>query len=153
MILHDLFDWSNAGVGVVGLVFTLWAVKQATGAKNAARDARQAVYRRNAADDMARISRLASGLLTAIETRQDSLALHISRDFISDCPNIREHHRVWLGSEGCKLDVASGLARRISEGIQSGKQQEELIESAQRIVVDISGLVGVLSREIEKEGQ
>jgi hypothetical protein len=63
MILHDWFKWSNAGVGVVGLGLTLWAVWQATGAKKAAREARQAVYRRNATDD--------------IES-------HLARDFISE---------------------------------------------------------------------
>jgi hypothetical protein len=59
MILHDWFDWSNAGVGVVGLAFTLWAVRQATGAKRAAIEARKAVYRRNAADAMVEIVRIA----------------------------------------------------------------------------------------------
>ena len=41
MILHDLFDWSNAGVGGVGLLLTIAAIVQATGAKRAAREARQ----------------------------------------------------------------------------------------------------------------
>jgi hypothetical protein len=81
MILHDLFDWSNAGVGAVGLILTVGAIWQATGAKRAAQDARKAVYRRDASDDVKRLERLASGLLTAIETDQFDLASHQAKGF------------------------------------------------------------------------
>ena len=43
MILHDMFDWTNSGVGAAGLVLTVGAIWQATGAKKAAEDAREAV--------------------------------------------------------------------------------------------------------------
>lgn len=151
MILHDWFDWSNAGVGVTGLGLTVLAVWQATGAKQAAQGARQAVYRRDASDDVKRLERLASSLLTAIETEQYDLASHQARDFISDCLNVREHHRSRLGTDGGKLDVAFGLVRAVSRGIQAGTKRSGLIESAQKIVGDMSSLAGVLSRNIEEE--
>jgi hypothetical protein len=59
MILHDLFDWSNSGVGVAGLVLTVGAVWQATGEKRAATEAKEAVNRRNAADAMMEVVRIA----------------------------------------------------------------------------------------------
>jgi len=43
MILHDLFDWTNSGVGAVGLALTAGAIWQATGAKKAASAVRDAV--------------------------------------------------------------------------------------------------------------
>jgi hypothetical protein len=151
MILHDLFDWSNSGVGVAGLALTLGAIWQATGAKKAARDARKAVYRRNASDDVRRLERIASGLLTAIEMEQSDLASHQARDFISECLNTREHHRARLGIDGGKLDVAFVLVRAISRGIQAGSKKSEMIEIAQRVVGDIGSLAGTLSRNIEEE--
>ena len=147
--MHDAFDWVNAAVGGIGLLLTVGALWQATGAKKAATEARESVYRRNAGDDIVRLSRLASALLSAIEKREESLALQIARDFIADCPKIREHHREWLGSDGGKLDVACDLVRMIARGIQAGTKQDNLIESGQRIVVDIGGLAGVLSRDLE----
>ena len=64
MILHDWFDLSNSGVGVAGLILTVGAIWQATGAKKAATEARQAVYRRSAADAMVEIVRIAEQLIT-----------------------------------------------------------------------------------------
>jgi hypothetical protein len=151
MILHDLFDWSNTGIGVAGLALTVGAIWQATGAKNAAREARKAVYRRNASDDVKRLERLASDLLTAIETEQYDLASHQARDFISECLNVREHHRTRLGTDGGKLDLVFGLVCVVSTGIQAGVRQSTLIESAQIVVGNMSSLAGVLSRNIEEE--
>jgi hypothetical protein len=153
MILHDLFDWTNSGVGVAGLALTIGAIWQATGAKRAAQDARKAVYRRDASDDAKRLERLASGLLTAIETDQFDLASHQARDFISECLSVREHHRVRLGSAGGKLDMAFVLVRAISREMQAGRSRDGLIVSAQRVVEGMSGLSGILSRNIEEEEQ
>jgi hypothetical protein len=150
-IPRDWFDWTNASVGGAGLLFTIAAIWQATGAKRAAQEARQAVYSRNASEDVNRLERLALSLLTAIEIGHFDLALHIARDFIAECPKVREHHRIWLGSEGGKLEVASSHVRAISVGVQNRKPKSGLIEIAQRVVVDMSALAGMLNREIEEK--
>jgi len=152
-IPRDWFDWSNASVGLAGVILTVGAIWQATGAKSAARDARQAVYRRNASEDVKRLERLASDLLLAIETERDDFASYQARDFISECRNVREHHRALLGSDGGKLDAAFAHVREISRGIQEGKSRSRLIESAQTVSADMSSLVGILTRAIEGEGQ
>jgi hypothetical protein len=152
-MLHDWFDWSNAGVGVIGLGLTLLAVRQATGAKRAAKSARQAVYRRNTAEDIGRISQLASSLLAALETKQDSLVLHIARDFIAVAKNASERHRERLGTESGKLERNYNRVTAISQGIQFESRRADLIILAQKVVGDMSGLAGILSRDIEKEGQ
>jgi hypothetical protein len=153
MILHDLFDWSNSGVGVAGLALTVGAIWQATGAKKAAQDARHAVYRRNASDDLRRLERLATGLLTAIETEEYDLASHEARDLISECVNVREHHRARFGMYGGKLDVAFVLLRSISRGIHTGVERDTLIDAAQRLLGGISSLAGAMSRQSEEDGQ
>ncbi|MDE3148813.1 MAG: hypothetical protein KGL37_05025 [Acidobacteriota bacterium] len=151
MVLHDWFDWTNASVGVAGLALTMGAIWQATGAKSAAREARQAVYRRNASDDVKRLERLASALLTAIETDQFELASHLAREFFMECSNVREHHRARLGRIGGKLEVAIELVRAISRELQAGAEKNFLIDIAQKIAGDMSTLGGVLSRNLEAE--
>lgn len=149
--MHDWFDWTNSGVGLAGLALTVGAIWQATGAKKAAQDARNAVYRRNAADDVKRLERCAASLLTAIEAEDYGLAGHRARDFITDCLDIREHHRNRLGRNGGKLDLAFRLVRAISTEVLSGSTRSSLIENAQRVVGEMSGLSGILSRGIEEE--
>jgi hypothetical protein len=151
MMLHDWIDWSNSGVGVAGLALTIGAIWQATGAKKAATEARQAVYQRNAAEDIERLHRIAFSILTAIDTEQYELASHQARDFISECLTVREHHRVRLGADGGKLDMAFALVRSISRELQRGTKRDYLVESAQRIVGAMSSLAGALNRNSEEE--
>ena len=151
MILHDWFDWTNSGVGVAGLALTAGALWQATGAKKAASDARQAVYRRNAAEDLARISDLSAKFLMAIETGQIVLALHVAREFLATCGAVREHHRDLLGKDGGKLEAAAYLVASASRGIQDGYEVADYIESAQRVLQDLSGVAGAANRKIDEE--
>jgi cytosine/uracil/thiamine/allantoin permease len=62
-IPRDWFDWSNASVGIVGLGLTLWAVRQATGAKVAATEAREAIRQREASDSFSELGALAGDLV------------------------------------------------------------------------------------------
>jgi hypothetical protein len=151
MNAHDSFDWSNAGVGVIGLLLTVGAIVQATGAKRAALAASLAVYRRNAKDDVERLHRLASELLTAIEASQFELALHKAHDFVVECPGVREHHRGRLGREGGRLDLSYDLIAKVSRLLTSPKDRLNLVPDVQRVVRDMSGLAGILNREIDEE--
>jgi len=67
-----------------GLLLSGGAILQATGAKRAAEAARQAVFSRNATEDVGRLREIATSLLLAIETEQYGLANYRARDFISD---------------------------------------------------------------------
>jgi len=64
MILHDWFEWSNAGIGLSALVLTLGAIWQATGAMSAAIEARKAIGYRNATESFAEVVRLAEQFAT-----------------------------------------------------------------------------------------
>ena len=153
MILHDLFDWSNAGVGVLGLGLTFGAIWQATGAKSAAQEARKAVYQRNSAEELGSVRDLAFDLLNAIQTERYELALHIAGRFISICGSARERHRGFLGSEGGKLELAADLVSTVSQKMQPGADRTSLIADAQRVVKLVSCVKGVLDRGIEEEQQ
>ena len=151
MILRDWFDLSNAGVGVAGLVLTMGAVWQATGAKRAAREARRAVYQRNSAEDMGSIRDLAFDLLNALHMERYELALHLAGRVISACSIARERHRDFLGSEGGKLELAVDLVATASQKMQPGTDRMNLIADAQRVVRIVSSIKGVLDRDINEE--
>jgi hypothetical protein len=153
MILHDLFDWSNAGVGVAGLALTIGAIWQATGAKKAAREARQAVFHKNSAEDLGSIRDLAFDLLSALLTERYELALHIAGRCISACSTARERHRGFLGTEGGKLELAVDLVATVSQKMQPGADRTNLIADAQRVVRLLSSVKGVLDRDLEEEEQ
>jgi len=67
-MMHDLFDWSNAGIGAAGLVLTIGAIWQATGAKVAAQRAGQSVKRHNAEADFGSLARMAKELHGYVES-------------------------------------------------------------------------------------
>jgi hypothetical protein len=74
MILHDWFDWSNAGVGVAGLGLTILAIWQATGAKKAAEEAREAIWQREASESFSKLSGLARDLAQLLQYERPSEA-------------------------------------------------------------------------------
>jgi hypothetical protein len=153
MALPDWVDWSNTIVGGVGLLLTIAAIVQATGAKTAARAARQAIFHKNSAEDLGSIRDLAFDLLNALQTERYELALHIAGRFISTCSNAREHHRGFLGVEGGKLELAVDLVATVSQKIQPGADRMNLIADSQRVVRLVSSVKGVLDRGIEEEQQ
>jgi hypothetical protein len=57
-IPRDWFDWTNATVGAIGLVLTVLAIIQATGAKKAATGAKDAVWKRTASAAFQELARL-----------------------------------------------------------------------------------------------
>jgi hypothetical protein len=66
-IPRDWFDYTSFVVARVGLVFTLWAVQQATGAKKAATEAREVIFRREISFVIAEILSLTLDLAGHIE--------------------------------------------------------------------------------------
>jgi hypothetical protein len=103
MILHDLFDWTNSGVGVTGLALSIGAVWQATGAKKAAQEARQAVYQRNAADAFAETVRLAESCAEYLSLERPSEAAVRTRDLVARIPRDRAQFEQFLSSDSDRL--------------------------------------------------
>ena len=121
MILHDLFDWSNSGVGVAGLALTVGAIWQATGAKKAARDARSAVYHRNAADAMVEIVRIAEQLhISVLYERQAEASIQL-RELAFRIPRDREEFADIVASDTAKLKDVESNCRRLADFLGQGK--------------------------------
>ena len=158
MILHDWFDLSNARVGVAGLILTFGAIWQATGAKKAATEARKAVYRRNAADAMMEIVRIAEQLNTSVLYELWVEASMQMRELVFRIPRDREEFASFLASDGDKLrKVESNCIRWAADILVHGKfplraaQKNDLFNETLNTVQELSSIQGRLRRTLDQE--
>jgi hypothetical protein len=159
-IPRDWFDWSNAGVGIVGLAFTLWAVWQATGAKEAARRAEQSVIRHNAEVDFSSLMRMAKELHGYVEGGMMHEARLRTTDLRSELALAIRLHEVFLGEQlnllkEKQLDltlVTDGLNRESKD--LSKSERVRLLEITGAIMDVLVGQCGKLRSSVERgEGQ
>jgi hypothetical protein len=156
MVLHDWFDWSNAGVGVVGLAFTLWAVWQATGAKVAAQRAEKSVRRHNAEVDFASLARMAKELHGYVEGGKMPEARLRTTDLRSDLTLAIRVHEAFLGNQSGQLKerqvdlalVTEGLNR--TAGVMSQSERVRLLGITGAILDLLASQCGKLRSSVEK---
>jgi hypothetical protein len=155
MAFHDSFDWSNAGVGVAGLVLTVITLIQATGAKEAANEARKAIWQREASESFSDIERLASELTQNLMYERWRDGFNASRKLMTDISKHRQQFVRFLSNEDeQKLSqvevVFQQLAGQLSDERAwkaNGKPQDAI-----RSVLDASReLNGVYGRLLQKQ--
>jgi hypothetical protein len=158
MILHDWFDWSNAGVGGVGLLLTLAAIVQATGAKSAARRAEQSVIRHNAEVDFGSLTRMAKELHGYVEGGMMPEARLRTTDLRSELALAIRLHEAFLGDQlyllkEKQLDltlVTDGLNRESEDLSQT--ERTRLLEITGAIMDVLAGQCGELRSSVERGG-
>ena len=158
MLLHDLFDWSNAGVGVVGLALTIGTLWQASGAKNAARETKAAISRRLASDALAHIEKLAGELTLLLQLERGAEAAVRARDLVSSIPRDRMQFDRFLRGDSDKLKgletLFQGLAVRLSsraffeERVQVEQAMEAVIEANRELGAIYGRLLAHLNEEV-----
>lgn len=159
MILHDLFDWSNSGVGVAGLALTVGAIWQATGAKKAAREARQAVYHRNAADSFAEIVRLAEQFATWVECERRAEAAVQVREIVLRLARDRGQFDRFLASDTDMLRDIESRCRILADYLGKAefpvgsRAKREMFNQTLWIVTELSGILGRIRGRIEREDE
>jgi hypothetical protein len=145
MILHDWFDWSNAGVGMGGLALTVGAIWQATGAKQAAIEAKEAIWQREASDSFSDLERVASQLAVMLQLERPSEAVVLARDLVARIPRDRARFERFLASDSDKLKELEpffqGLALQLSA---PGRLEEK--DELQTAVREALAAIGVLSQ-------
>lgn len=142
--MHDIFDWSNATVGAVGLVLTVGAIWQATGAKKAALEAREAVFQRNASDSLAEVSRLAESCIEYLSLerpieagiRARDLAIRISRD--------RARFMRYVAADSSKLELLESVFRQLAVRLAEGRFLEDK-DKAQTAIRDVADALNGLN--------
>jgi len=156
MILHDTFDWSNAVVGAAGLVLTLGALFQATGAKKAALKAEKSIRRHDAEVDFASLTRMAKELHGYVEGGMMSEARLRTTDLRSELALAIRLHETFLGNQRHQLEdkhfdltlVAAGLNRKSGDLSQSEKVR--LLGITGAILDLLAGQCGKLRSSVEK---
>jgi hypothetical protein len=157
MILHDWFDWSDYGVGVAGLALTVGAVWQATGAKRAATEAREAVYHRNAADAFAEIVRLAEQFATWVECERRAEAVVQVREIVLRLARDRGEFDRFLASDAGKLKEVESNCQRLADMLGyeefplSASAKRELFSDTLMIVHELSAVLGRVRAKGDQE--
>lgn len=157
MIAHDWFDWTNSGVGVAGLALTVGAIWQATGAKKAARAAREAIWKREASSSMAEIERIAKEFAIWVELERPREAAVRGRDLAARIPRDRARFERFLGVDSDKLKLLESVYADLAVQVVSaafmedkGKMQAAIedVNAANRELNEVYGrLLGRLDEE------
>jgi hypothetical protein len=158
MLLHDWLDWSNSGIGAVGLVITVGALFQATGAKRAARQAVGTVRRHNAEVDFSSLARVAKELHCYVEDGKMSEARLRTTDLRLELATAIRNHGPFLQKDitrltGKQIDlklVTQGL--NSSAGALSATERNRLLTIIGEILDLLAGIAGQLSGDIDQEG-
>lgn len=156
MILHDLFDWTNSGVGVAGLVLTVGAIWQATGAKVAAMRAENSVKRHNAESDFTSLSRMAKELYGYVENGKMPEARLRTTDLRSELALAIPNHKLFLGAHLNGLREKQIDLKLIADGLNretdslSASEKIRLLEITGEILEVLAGQCGELRAEVER---
>jgi hypothetical protein len=157
LIQRDWFDWSNSGVGVVGLALTVGAFWQAAGAKQAAREAKTAIYRRNAADAMVEIVRAAEQLSTSVLYERRVEASIQLRELLFRIPKDREEFATLLAADADKLRNVESSCKLWADFLGQGEfpvsaaEKKYLFNETLSAVQELSAIQGRLRRAIDQE--
>ncbi|WP_263353748.1 EAP30/Vps36 family vacuolar-sorting protein [Acidicapsa acidisoli] len=158
-IPRDWFDYTNFGVGLVGLVFTLWAVRQATGAKQAAKETREAIWQREASDSFSDLLHIAESISELVQfERQPEAAVRV-RDILARIPKDRARFERYLGSDSAKLLALESryqeLARKLAEPAvwDDSDARRVATDAALGASRDLSEICGRLLKRQDEEGR
>lgn len=158
MIAHDSFEWTNAAIGSLGLLLTVVAIVQATGAKMAAREARDAIHQRNAADSFAEIVRHAEQFATWIECERRPEAVVQVREIVLRMARDRGEFSRFLSFDADTLKNVESSCQRLADFLGHGEfpvsaeAKSEMLKETLWIVQELSAVLGRVRARIDREG-
>jgi hypothetical protein len=156
-IPRDWFDWSNAGVGLVGLALTLWAVWQAKGAKEAAQLAGTRIRQHNAEVDFSALARIAKELHGYVEDSRMSEARLRTTDLRLELATAMRSHAQFVAHEAGRLQEKQIDLKLITEGLNGGPEslssteKIRLLRITGEILEALAGLSGQFRARADKE--
>ncbi len=136
---RDWFDWTNAGIGVVGLLFTLWAVLQATGAKQAAVSTEKSVKKHNAEFDFDTLTRMAKELHGYVESGMMSEAKLRTTDLRTELAVAIRHHEAYLGTQASLLKSKQADLKLVTDGLN--RKADDLSQTERIRLLGITGAI------------
>jgi len=157
MLLHDWFDWTNAGVGTVGLALTVATLLFAKGAKKAATEAKEAIWKREASDSFSELSGLAAELVQMLQFERPIDASVRARDLVTRIPRERGRFERFLADDFDKLKALESDFQRLAVQLSSPKflekrkQDHVAIQTVFEASRELNAIYGRLLARLDKE--
>ncbi|MGA2481947.1 MAG: hypothetical protein ABSF92_02365 [Candidatus Acidiferrales bacterium] len=147
-----------AGIAsVVGVAISIWTLIVATGAQRAAREAREAVRKGNAAEEFQDLSRIADEFLSHIEADQVPAALVRARDLMSAISLASRRWGRFLSVEGRNnFEEAYAQVSIISRSLSANgapstpQQKDKMLKICHGVIRAMSNETGTLFSELEE---
>lgn len=157
MVAHDWVDWTDFGLGWLGLALTLWAVRQATGAKQAAKNTARSLLRHTAAADFEALMRSAKELHGYVQQGSMAEARMRTTDMRMDLAAAVKQHSRFLKEEAANLQQKQLDLKLIAEGLNrtpgrlSHSEKTRLLGITGAILEMLAELHGQLWSSVERE--
>jgi hypothetical protein len=147
-----------AGIAsIVGLAISIWTLIVATGARKAAKEAREAVRKGNAAEEFKYLSRIADEFLGHVEADQVPAAMMRARDLMSAISLAGHRYGRFLSVQGRNnFEEAYGQISVISRSLSTNgapstpQQKDKLLKICHGVVRAMSNETGALFSDLEE---
>jgi hypothetical protein len=152
-----MFDLIAGIASIVGLAVSVWTLVVATGARRAAREAREAVRKGNAAEEFKNLSRVADEFLSHVEADQVPGALMRARDLMSAISLASHRWGRFLTVQGRNnFEEAYSQISVISRSLSTNgapatpQQKDKLLKICHGVVGAMTKETGTLFSELEE---
>ena len=148
------FDIIAGVASLLGLGISVWTLLEARSAKDAAREARLAVFQGSAGDDLENLTRLATDFLRSLYDGNTAEASVRLRDLSSSIPLVRHRWDRILKTQGrVRLDEAALQLRVIARSVSDVQEVDvqKLIVAGHTILSAIAETNGLLRSDIDSE--
>lgn len=153
---REVLNIAGGLASLAGFVFSGLAWRRATGAENAARQARDAVRRSNAGEDLQALSEKAEDLLCCTQNDQFEAVLLRSRDLLIGIPQARHRWQAFLTDDSLKqIEKAIKEIGRVSGALSAGRAaitpevREKLLKSCHEVAKVLAEELGKTRRRAE----
>jgi hypothetical protein len=160
-MLTKIAEWSSmlgAGVGAVGLLFSVLAFWAAGRAKESAEAARREIRRLAAADKVHQLNSIASELFSHIEHEDLSVASFLVRSLLSEISGAITRWEFLDTANKERFYEAGRLTRKVGEFLRSRGQLEprdktKVLRNCDSILAILSGEWGKIQSDLEGRGE
>jgi hypothetical protein len=154
--LVNLVDVLGGIASIAGLAVSFFAWRRASEAKSAAREARDAILKNNASEDLQSVTAIAKELLAAVEGGHLDVASKCGRDLVA---HVNQTKQRWILTAESKerLDEAAVRIARLSlalakrAGVIDAEERAKLLKFAHDVVVTLAQETGKMQLVIERK--
>jgi len=154
---RDWFDWTNAGIGTAGLALTFATLFFAKGAKTAATEAREAIWKREASDSFSELRALAEELVPLLQFERPNEAAVRARDLVARLPRDRARFERFLAADSDKLKLLESRFQQLAVQFSSAQflEEKDLVQAAIQTVFEavseLNEIYGRLLARLDEE--